>query len=94
MKNADAIKILENEIKNTISENSENIDAVNSGVNALKMAEKLKEIIIRYRCSAVAMKNQKTYFTDHDVGYCEGTLDVFEQAQNDLEAILKEYKLF
>lgn len=87
------IDVLRERIMPGYEENAELKDAVLTAVNALKAVEKCKDLIFKYRCSAVTMRNQKTYFTEHDVGYCEGTLDVFEETERDIESMLKEYKL-
>lgn len=93
MNEKENIEILREQILPKIQSDAKQNDVVNSAINSLLALEKIKDLIFKYRCSAVTLRNQKTYFTDHDVGYCEGCLEVFEEVEKDIEGVLKNYKV-
>lgn len=88
----DSAEIIKKEIDSTANDKNKE-DALKKSLDAMQAVEKVRDLIFKYRCSAVTLKNQKTYFTDHDIGYCKGALDVFEQTQEDIEGVLKRYDL-
>ena len=87
------IDILREQILPTVQNNEKQNEVIVSTINSLLALEKIKDLIFKYRCSAVTIKNQKTYFTEHDIGYCEGCLEVFEEVERDIEGTLKNYKV-
>jgi len=93
MNGKESIEILKEQVMPIVQQNVNLSQAVVNSVNALIAIEIIKDLIFKYRCSAVTMRNQKTYFTDHDVGYCEGACEVFEEVDRDIESILKNYKV-
>jgi len=93
MNEKDSIKVLREKVLPNVSQDADGNAAVNTAINSLQAIEKIKELIFKYRFSAVSMRNQKTYFTEHDIGYCEGALQVFEEVEQDIEGLLKLYKI-
>ncbi len=93
MNGKERIEILKNEVLPTVQNDPKKNETLVMTINSMLALEKIKDLVFKYRCSAVAMRNQKTYFTDHDIGYCEGALQVFEEIDSDIEGILKTYKL-
>ncbi len=93
MNEKDSIKILREKIIPNNTGDERDKDALNMAVSSLQTIMKIKDLIFKYRFSAVSMRNQKTYFTEHDVGYCEGALQVFEEVEQDIEGILRENKM-
>ncbi len=93
MNGKDSIQILKDKVMTTVQTDENAREAIEYTINSLQALEKIKDLILKYRCSAVTMRNQKTYFTEHDVGYCEGALEVFEEVDRDIEGILKNYKI-
>lgn len=93
MNGKDNIEVLKNKILPIVHNNEKYSEVILNTVNSLLALEKVRDLIFKYRCSAVTMRNQKTYFTDHDLGYCEGALEVFEEVEKDIEGILKSYKV-
>ncbi len=87
------IDILKEKILPVVQNDAECLEVVENAINSLKTIEKVKDLIFKYRCSAVTMRNQKTYFTEHDIGYCKGALEVFEEVERDIEGLLKENKM-
>jgi len=86
-----SVEILKEKILPNVQKDEK--EAMDVAINSLLAVEKIKDLIFKYRLSAVTMRNQKTYFTEHDVGYCEGALQVFEEVDNDIEGLLKTYKV-
>ncbi len=93
MSGKENIEILREQILPTVQNNEKQNEVIVSTINSLLALEKIKDLIFKYRCSAVTIKNQKTYFTEHDIGYCEGCLEVFEEVERDIEGTLKNYKV-
>ena len=93
MTGREKIEVLKDEVLPNVMSDVRQQEAVIMGINSIMTVEKIRDLIFKYRCSAVAMKNQKTYFTEHDIGYCEGALQVFEEVEKDIEGILKRYKV-
>lgn len=87
------MEILKERVLPVVQNDAESLEAIETALNSLKTIEKVKDLIFKYRCSAVTMRNQKTYFTEHDIGYCKGALEVFEEVERDIEGLLKENKI-
>ena len=93
MNEKESIKILKEQVLPIAQQNANINTAVVNSINSLIAIEKIKDLIIKYRLSAVTMRNQKTYFTENDIGYCEGACEVFEEVDRDIESILKSCKV-
>ncbi len=70
MNEKESVKILKEQVLPIAQQNANINTAVVNSINSLIAIEKIKDLIIKYRLSAVTMRNQKTYFTEHDIGYC------------------------
>ncbi len=93
MNGKNSMEILKERVLPVVQNDAESLEAIETALNSLKTIEKVKDLIFKYRCSAVTMRNQKTYFTEHDIGYCKGALEVFEEVERDIEGLLKENKI-